>query len=543
MMETSGQPAASATEKQPVEIGAVIQGELVHLNARRAKLGRKAVKAFPGFGSPVRETENEIPDTVGLALSGGGVRSAAFCLGALQALNLSGALDRIDYLSTVSGGGYIGSSLSAGMKETKGKFPFGSDLVKGDAPGVQHLRDYSNYLIPHGAFDVLQSIGIYLRGVAANVLLVVPWLLFAAAATVYIHPTREALRYGSQLNIWSVGFLERKFFVVTLILCLLFPVLLMAWALLRSAKGRIDAPEVPGGLTRFFGSYIVVVLLVAFLELQPFAIDSLFDFATPAGDVDPTLLGTFVGPALARWVHYAAAGLAPAAAALGLFGNKLGWLIKGVTETSSFKKQVLSVGVKAAMMISALALPLILWIVYLQFCYGAIKTSAGWQPLFFVGLLLVIGSWFLRPNANSLHRLYRDRLSKAFLFVPKDQVGPHEAIDTLPRVRLSELEDGPYHLINAALNIQASKYANRRGRNADFFLFSRSYVGSQTTGYVPTTALEDKAPEVDLATAMAVFRSGGKLEHGLEQHQAMDAIACVAERQAGILDAKPALHT
>src|SRR5262245_38530249 len=44
----------------------------------------------------------------GLALSGGGVRSAAFCLGALQALHQCGVLKRVDYLSTVSGGGYIG---------------------------------------------------------------------------------------------------------------------------------------------------------------------------------------------------------------------------------------------------------------------------------------------------------------------------------------------------------------------------------------------------------------------------------------------------
>ena len=44
----------------------------------------------------------------GLALSGGGIRSATFNLGVLQALNRAGLLDRFDYLSTVSGGGYVG---------------------------------------------------------------------------------------------------------------------------------------------------------------------------------------------------------------------------------------------------------------------------------------------------------------------------------------------------------------------------------------------------------------------------------------------------
>ena len=47
----------------------------------------------------------------GIALSGGGVRSATFCLGALQALALKGVLPKFDYMSTVSGGGYIGLSL------------------------------------------------------------------------------------------------------------------------------------------------------------------------------------------------------------------------------------------------------------------------------------------------------------------------------------------------------------------------------------------------------------------------------------------------
>src|SRR4051812_9790169 len=52
-------------------------------------------------------------NVVGLALSGGGIRSATFSLGLLQALAKSkrDALSRIDVLSTVSGGGYIGCFL------------------------------------------------------------------------------------------------------------------------------------------------------------------------------------------------------------------------------------------------------------------------------------------------------------------------------------------------------------------------------------------------------------------------------------------------
>src|SRR5712692_8825797 len=51
-----------------------------------------------------------------LCISGGGIRSATFGLGILQGLARCGLLDKFHYLSTVSGGGYIGSWLSAWIK-------------------------------------------------------------------------------------------------------------------------------------------------------------------------------------------------------------------------------------------------------------------------------------------------------------------------------------------------------------------------------------------------------------------------------------------
>ncbi|MCE7977798.1 MAG: patatin-like phospholipase family protein, partial [Nitrospira sp. NTP1] len=53
------------------------------------------------------------PKRAGLCLSGGGIRSATFSLGVLQSLARLQLLDKFDYLSTVSGGGYIGSWLTA----------------------------------------------------------------------------------------------------------------------------------------------------------------------------------------------------------------------------------------------------------------------------------------------------------------------------------------------------------------------------------------------------------------------------------------------
>lgn len=58
----------------------------------------------------VRETEKVLlrdsSNTLGLALSGGGTRSASFNIGLLAGLNNTNQLDQIDYISTVSGGSY-----------------------------------------------------------------------------------------------------------------------------------------------------------------------------------------------------------------------------------------------------------------------------------------------------------------------------------------------------------------------------------------------------------------------------------------------------
>src|SRR5207253_8917380 len=128
-------------------------------------------------------------DAVGLALSGGGVRSAAVSLGVLQALNHHGAIRNIDYLSTVSGGGYMGSSLVATMTKANGQFVFGQEpAAPGGAPlsseisdtaAVGHIRNYSNYLIPAGLRDLITGIAIVVRGLVANLSIILPFVLLS----------------------------------------------------------------------------------------------------------------------------------------------------------------------------------------------------------------------------------------------------------------------------------------------------------------------------------------------------------------------------
>jgi hypothetical protein len=81
---------------------------------------------------------------VGLAFSGGGIRSATFNLGVLQGLQDLNLLRHVDYLSTVSGGGFIGSWLAGNVKRTRQWLTIGTRWDE----SIDHLRSYSSYLAP-----------------------------------------------------------------------------------------------------------------------------------------------------------------------------------------------------------------------------------------------------------------------------------------------------------------------------------------------------------------------------------------------------------
>jgi hypothetical protein len=118
-----------------------------------------------------------------LCLSGGGIRSAAFALGVAQGLAKRDLLHKFDYLSTVSGGGYFGSFLTAWVQrrgyagvcdELSGRLVTRSPL--------QYLRGYTSYLTPdRGPFtaDMLSVVAIYVRNLFLNWLIIVPLIAIA----------------------------------------------------------------------------------------------------------------------------------------------------------------------------------------------------------------------------------------------------------------------------------------------------------------------------------------------------------------------------
>jgi hypothetical protein len=150
-----------------------------------------------------------------LCCSGGGIRSATFCLGVIQALAdhkvtapnpgpgaapqqqavaaqpvaapLIPLLGCFQFLSTVSGGGYIGSWLSSWLKrnafdevvKTLTTRPSGPDV---EPPEISWLRAYSNYLTPRlgiASADAWAAVAIFIRNLVLNWFIIIPVVCLA----------------------------------------------------------------------------------------------------------------------------------------------------------------------------------------------------------------------------------------------------------------------------------------------------------------------------------------------------------------------------
>jgi hypothetical protein len=139
--------------------------------------------------------------TSALCLSGGGIRSATFALGVLQGLARAGTLGSFDYLSTVSGGGYIGSWFTAWLHREgpegragvlqaidparrmhdQDQLPTAANAVS----PIDRVRQTCRYLAPTGGLvsaDVWTLIVTLGRNLVLNWLVILP--LIAASLTI-----------------------------------------------------------------------------------------------------------------------------------------------------------------------------------------------------------------------------------------------------------------------------------------------------------------------------------------------------------------------
>jgi hypothetical protein len=118
------------TMAETVNLLTIIEEEKKQLRTRREKLNIK-------HGSDANE------NWFGIAMSGGGIRSATINMGILKTLNRFGILEKADYLSSVSGGGYCGSYVQGTLKANNGDY---ANLFAEER--MDAVRNHGEYLIP-----------------------------------------------------------------------------------------------------------------------------------------------------------------------------------------------------------------------------------------------------------------------------------------------------------------------------------------------------------------------------------------------------------
>lgn len=401
--------------------------------------------------------KSEGTDAVGMSLSGGGIRSSTFCLGVVQVLAERGLMKDFDYLSTVSGGGYIGSFITScvgGGKsfEDIGK-PYGPDT-----DSVRHIRQNAKYLSPGD----LKQRWMMVTGTIAGLLLnwTAPLCILAVLALVSNY---VALRFSAET--WLVA--AAALGIITAVLIGVYG------AALRWGVGT----EV-GSMIFAWGASLTLLALVGFL------IERGYLFFAAALSANWSLPGY-----MAAWVIGVPAVV---------------WFLP-MFRTPSVRKMVLNGVLLAAGVVAPL---LALVIFYLLRVLGSLPTDST-SPLIFLHyidggellIVLIVVSGFVASlldiNLTGLHKLYRDQLSKTFV---QDAEKPVD----LPLSSVNSGHRAPYHLINATLNLPSSKNRVLRDRRGDFFIFSKCWSGAAAVGYKLTADWNTGGKKMDLATAMAI---------------------------------------
>ena len=204
---------AELREQRPEEAGQVnkqVQDALQ--NASTWTVRKKASEDIvPSIYAAIRGLKDK---RSALCLSGGGVRSAIFNLGVLQGLARCGLLEKFDYLSTVSGGGFIGSWLTAWINRSGGDVknvvaplaaPPANPLNPEPTP-LYNLRVYANYLTPKKGMlspDTWTLLAIYLRNLLLNWLVFLPAIMtFLMLPRLWTGTVNLALRNATQHSAW-----------------------------------------------------------------------------------------------------------------------------------------------------------------------------------------------------------------------------------------------------------------------------------------------------------------------------------------------------
>ncbi|HYJ03842.1 MAG TPA: patatin-like phospholipase family protein [Chthoniobacterales bacterium] len=455
----------------------------------------------------------EKPDAIALALSGGGIRSATFSLGVLVALSGRGLLPQFDYLSTVSGGGYLGSFLSAFLTSPVApngarvglradELPFRRD--EGEAAALRHLRHHSKYLATGSLWGRTKMMSAQIYGMLLNGL-GIAWIALLAVLV------ERMIRSSSMVEGWWKPVTSG---VTTVwILGALAALLMLRFGrkLRKHADWLITVPTLLlAGLLAWRGLDLIHSWFHNFsLNSQASWLWRKENWLVITGAI-PLIASAFTG-------------------VFGRFLKRLGVIL---------------------IALSAIAAPLFFFGIYL-----VIYEWAGREGAFVLGKLTeweiiafgtVVYFVFLDINFTSPHRHYRNKLAEAYLIRPAQKPSRQKPFDKAVSIRLSHLgkspSRAPYHLINCALNVPGSSDPRMQGRLADFFLFSPRYCGSPLTGYEETESWEKADAHLGLGTAMAISAAAAAPQMGLGTMKRLSFWLALLNVRLGYWVRKPGKH-
>jgi len=449
---------------------------------------------------------------VGLALSGGGIRSAAFNMGVLQALSHRGLLAQVDYLSSVSGGGYIASCLTwlrahvpASSMQRLGAVP----LADGTGTVLDWLRAHGRYLISGTGLSGWTLGASILSGTLLNLFVLLPviLLLIGLASGDWFE-----FRWPPHITMPGAGAVPAHdgFMLITIT-----------------------------GLA-FLGLYLLATLVFALSTVLPplrqlsagqYLRQRLGDILGTA----ITCIGIGMLPVLAgiqqTATHYLRFDLADE---LALHLTWLVPLITGIFSVRQANKQGEHAGTFAVA-----GLALVLCGLFTGMYYLAHETQLLTTPAFMTWLAAsVLFAFVCDINAVSMHSYYRSRLAEAFL----PEVGEKSAADARhPTLfRLAEVRaasGGPFHIINTTLNTTSSTNAKLRARNGENMILTPLYCGSGSTGYRRTTNY--LRGELTLSTAFAVSGAAVDPDTYATKSRAVSFLMALLNIRLGIWVANP----
>jgi hypothetical protein len=309
--------------------------------------------------------------------------------------------------------------------------------------------------------------------------------------------------------------------------------------------------------SRILSYVFVMCLLLAFFEFQAYVLAGLFDASGNTKDCNQiNLVGCAIVYSPKLW-----AALVAMSAGLAAFGNKLIAVAAASKTDNSWSGTARHWASRILLYGLSIVIPLLFWLTYLAFAYAGIKIGDLTTDYGFAAGLLIVLSLLVTPNANSLHGYYRDRLSRAFLWrrdklvegaenelvARKSLLGSLKGLNKgwvkramtrsrdpdVDEFKLTSLKPGsvghwldavrfsPYLIMNTAVNLGGSPYLGRRGRSADSFFLSPLYTGSQATGYVRTSAVEEADRNLNLGTAMAISGAAASANMGANTIRAL----------------------